>query len=168
MERLPCFQGPPKRTGAPWDQSQRGVGAIVAASMLLACSGTDDQKIPSSSDAAMTAPPSGSDAASDDGATCGQSAGACVNAADCAIDRTALDSQVSTCARSCTGSSKCTADCLRQQGLTSSCADCFGAVTQCGRDNCSAPCFADSSSTACRDCTQSSGCNEQFATCSGW
>jgi len=95
-------------------------------------------------------------------------AGACVNPTDCTVGKSTVDSKVTNCAKSCTGGSKCTADCLMKEGVTMDCATCYGAVTQCGRDNCSAQCFADPSSTACRDCTKSHGCNSKFEVCSGW
>src|SRR3954454_4203435 len=105
---------------------------LALATMLLACgSGGDDG---GSSGAAGTGGTrdSGtdgrnettSDAASptsSDGTMCGIAGGACVNATDCAIDRSQLDPKVGTCARSCTGSSKCTADCLHTGGLTVEC-----------------------------------------------
>ncbi len=104
----------------------------------------------------------------DDAGTCGVSAGACVNATDCALGKAELDPKVTTCAKSCSGSSNCTRDCLVKDGVTMDCAKCYGDVTQCGRDNCSTPCFFDPSSKDCRDCTKMKGCDDKFLTCAGW
>jgi hypothetical protein len=64
--------------------------------------------------------------------------------------------------------SQCTTDCLTKDGVTMACATCYGDVTQCGRDNCAAQCFADPSSPMCRDCTKSKGCDDKFKTCAGF
>ncbi|SRR6266545_1847825 len=99
---------------------------------------------------------------------CGIQAGACVNTTDCAIGKAQIDPKVATCARGCAGGSKCTADCLVKEGVTTACAQCWGDVTQCGRDNCLSSCYADPSSTMCRECTKAKGCDQGFTTCSGW
>src|SRR6266496_51100 len=67
------------------------------------------------------------------GLSCGTQAGACVNATDCAIGKDQIDPKVATCAKMCGGGSKCTADCLVKDGVTTACAQCWGDVTQCGR-----------------------------------
>jgi len=103
-----------------------------------------------------------------DGGLCGASAGACVDPTDCSVGKTTLDAKVTICAMSCTGGSKCTADCLAKEGATMGCATCYGDVTQCGRDNCSAQCIFDATSSACRDCTKTKGCVDKFQACAGW
>jgi hypothetical protein len=102
------------------------------------------------------------------GLACGVKAGACVNTADCSIGKAQIDPKVATCARTCAGGSKCTADCLVKEGVTTACAQCWGDVTQCGRDNCLSACFSDPGSAACRECTKTKGCDDAFKTCSGW
>jgi len=53
-------------------------------------------------------------------------------------------------------------------GAIGICATCYGDVTQCGRDNCSAQCIFDATSSACRDCTKTKGCVDKFQACAGW
>jgi hypothetical protein len=55
-----------------------------------------------------------------------------------------------------------------KDGVTMGCAKCYGDVTQCGRDNCSAQCILDPTSKTCRDCTKEKGCDDKFLMCSGW
>jgi hypothetical protein len=113
--------------------------------------------------AGMGGMPPGTDAGS-----CGTAAGACVNATDCGIGKTAIDPKVTTCAKMCNGSGTCTSTCLMKEGITMGCAKCYGDVTQCGRDMCAAPCFLDPSSKDCRDCTKMKGCDDKFLMCAGW
>jgi hypothetical protein len=87
---------------------------------------------------------------------------------DCAIGKDKLDPMVTMCAKMCSGSSKCTSDCLQKDGVTMGCAKCFGDAAQCGRDMCSAQCLLDPSGVACRDCTKAKGCDDRFKTCAGW
>jgi hypothetical protein len=100
--------------------------------------------------------------------TCGRAAGACVNATDCQKSRTDVNAKVAECGQRCFGAGPCTAMCLKDGlGITQGCADCWGAVVQCGRDKCLTQCINGTDTPACRDCTASAGCDSAFATCSG-
>jgi hypothetical protein len=116
------------------------------------------------------APEAGAMAPSDAGgaaASCGRSSGACVNASDCGKSRADMQAKVAECGRRCLGAASCTATCMKDLPLTAGCAQCWGAVVQCGRDNCLARCSAATDSPDCRACTASAGCDGTFATCSG-
>ena len=117
------------------------------------------------------APDAGASGLLDAGGTaggCGRSGGACVNESDCGKSRAQMQAKVAECGRRCLGAASCTATCMKDGlPLTAGCAQCWGAVVQCGRDNCLARCSAGTASPDCRACTASAGCDGTFATCSG-
>jgi hypothetical protein len=123
----------------------------------------DDAGAPAPRDAGQAAPDSGSVVVS-----CGRAPGACVNTGDCGTSRAEMARKVGECGRRCLGAASCTATCMKDGlSLSQNCAECWGAVVQCGRDKCLTVCAAGTDSPDCRDCTVSSGCDATFARCSG-
>merc|ERR1712165_392502 len=65
------------------------------------------------------------------------------------------------------GDAKCTSTCIaKRRGYTEACADCFGALTGCTKDNCMFDCMLDASGSTCKNCVDKS-CTPAFETCSG-
>lgn len=106
-------------------------------------------------------------ASSDAGGLCGTAGGACVDATDCAIGKSQMETWEGSCAQSSLGDSKKTATCMEGKGVTSPCAACWGDVAACGAKNCLAQCIGGSQSQQCRDCTKAAGCDDAFTACSG-
>jgi hypothetical protein len=114
-----------------------------------------------------------------DGGMGGSVTDACLNAEDLAMVcmETFGDDYVAPCATTALGDGAATSTCLQREppagpGLTMDCADCFGAQTQCIRDNCvlsgDAVCSPpNQNSQACLGCRDSSGCDAAAATCTG-
>ena len=104
---------------------------------------------------------------------------ACLGATDLAMVcmETFGDDYVSPCATAASGAAAATSTCLQTAapegaGLSADCADCYGAQTECIRDNCvlgaNNSCFPpNQNSPDCLDCRDSSGCDAAAATCIG-
>merc|ERR1712190_429493 len=72
-------------------------------------------------------------------------------------------SDLSTCGHKCLGDAKCTSDCIAKlRGYTMACADCFGTLTGCTKDNC----MLDASGSTFKNCVDAH-CTPAFETCSG-
>merc|ERR1719356_1207259 len=96
---------------------------------------------------------------------------ACMDAADQAVwnkdGRTDFASDLSACGHKCLGDAKCTSTCIAERrGYTEACADCFGALTGCTKDNCMFDCMLDANGSSCKNCVDKS-CTPAFKTCSG-
>jgi hypothetical protein len=116
-----------------------------------------------------------------EGGTGGSTAlmGACTDAADLAMVcmETFGDDYVGPCATTGGGDAAATSTCLQLDppagpGLSEGCADCYGAQSECIRDNCvfagDGVCLPpNQNSPACLDCRDSSGCDAADATCEG-
>ena len=101
---------------------------------------------------------------------------ACTNATDlpkvCSDEITA---QVTTCATTAAGAAAATSTCLQADppALSADCADCYGAQTQCIRDNCvfagDSVCLPPALPTdpLCEACRIDSGCDPGFDACAG-
>jgi len=104
---------------------------------------------------------------------------ACVNAEDLAMVcmETFGDDFVAPCATAASGDAAATSTCLQVEppagpGLSEECADCYGAQSQCIRDNCvfggDSVCLPPNQNTEeCLACRDSSGCDAAAASCTG-
>merc|ERR1712083_986230 len=76
-------------------------------------------------------------------------------------------SDLSACGHQCLGDASCTSTCIaKRRGYTEACADCFGALTGCTKDNCMFDCMMDASGSTCKNCVDAH-CTPAFETCSG-
>lgn len=75
------------------------------------------------------------------------------------------------CAIDAWGDKKDTSNCLRAAShfpnLHTSCADCFGAFSQCGKENCKSKCWWNSKSSKCQECGWAN-CRQVFESCTGF
>jgi hypothetical protein len=99
-----------------------------------------------------------------------QVSGACTNDADQKIwtgkGKSNFEADLSACGKKCLGAESCVASCMSgKEGYSSTCAACFGQLTQCTEKNCLAQCTGGKS-PACAACVQKS-CTPAFTTCSG-
>jgi hypothetical protein len=100
--------------------------------------------------------------------TCGPSAGACNNAADCGFTVAQLTTATQACFIQSSADEAATSLCVVQQlsGVSAGCADCTAATATCGFVNCLAPCAASSTGAECVACV-ASRCAAGFVTCAG-
>lgn len=104
---------------------------------------------------------------------------ACLNAEDLSMVcmETFGDDYVAPCATTALGDGAATSTCLQTEppegpGLSMDCADCYGAQTECIRDNCvfagGAVCSPpNENSPDCLTCRDSAGCDAAAETCTG-
>ncbi len=153
--------------------ADEGAGTDVAMDAVLDADG----QILEIADDAVTDIPGDSglpDVAADVVSDAPEADGACVNDDDLAIvsgDIASVRTSSLTCYLNC-GSlpdmESCRADCIMTTtGISSSCAACFDAGTECMVVNCMMPCMADSQSQECLGCQEDTGCFTAFAACSG-
>ena len=97
----------------------------------------------------------------------------CLGVADTNIieDNADFDSIVEQCASGCTGDddvAECVATCaVAGTGLSSGCASCYGELSQCLADSCTAECFGpEANSSACNGCADTY-CGVAFGVCAG-
>jgi len=67
---------------------------------------------------------------------------------------------MSSCGLHCLGEGTCVTSCLAEKGWTSSCATCFGDLTDCTRANCLVECLGVRS-PGCVSCLEAKGCNKK-------
>merc|ERR1712038_1440969 len=82
---------------------------------------------------------------------------ACKDAADQAVwnkdGKADFESDLSACGHQCLGGASCTSTCIaKRRGYTEACADCFGALTGCTKDNCMFDCMMDADGSSCKNC----------------
>lgn len=64
----------------------------------------------------------------------------------------------------------CVSDCVEEgvDGLSTECADCYGALERCGLESfCRPQCQVNTCSTLCLDCLEMAGCIEDYEICRG-
>lgn len=97
----------------------------------------------------------------------GAATDACTNENDMAVVCDAgFGDTLATCATDAGGQGAETADCLVTEGLTTDCADCYGAATQCTFDQCLSECSSDPTSDECVTCREDN-CIPAFDACTG-
>jgi len=96
--------------------------------------------------------------------------GSCNDAQDIAIFNktwTTFSASLRACATNCWADQTCTSNCIAKAlGLTSGCANCFGAVVYCTAQNCATYCFIDPTSKECLAC-EDKYCEAGLVTCTG-
>lgn len=98
--------------------------------------------------------------------TCGPSAGACNNAADCGFTVAQLTTTTQTCFLQSSFDPGATSLCVQQSGVSAGCADCTTATATCGVAQCLSVCAAGPTSAGCVTCV-ATNCAPAFVACAG-
>ena len=95
-------------------------------------------------------------------------AGACTSADISLLVKADFAGDMKACGKKCWGGSSCVSKCMSdKEGISSACANCFGAEAQCTRDHCMAKCSFSPDSDACKQCAIKN-CQSAETTCSGY
>jgi len=94
--------------------------------------------------------------------------GACTNEDISILIKSNFASDMKVCGKKCWGAKACVSKCMStKEGISTPCADCYGAESQCVSKHCFATCMSNPDGEACKTCA-TSHCETGAFACSGF